>query len=118
MKNYLLIFFSIVLFSCNKEELEITDTFEVTVIGEGFDCHLLLIDFQEKDSTRIENFVSQDWEKGWFRFNAHNLEKEYNIPGQALKVKVRKTKKDELHACTTRDPGYHWVTVLSAELIE
>lgn len=118
MNKYLIIFMSILIFSCNKEELEISDTYEVTVLGEGIDCKLTLIEFHEKDLDRLEEVMDEASAKGWLRYNAYNLDEKYNIPGQVLKVKVRKPKDDELYACTFLDPSYPWVTILKVETVK
>jgi len=99
--------------SCNEESPnEVNKIFQITVAGEGDDCGLLLIDFDQSDKLRIEEITQTS---GWLRFFALNLNKEYNQVGKELKIKVRKTKNEELYACTTLGPAYPWVTVLSVE---
>lgn len=112
MKSFLtvLIFFGFL--SCERGiNPKVDDVFEVTVAGEGVDCGLILIDFQEKDKDRIEKITGRT---GWLRYFAFNLDEEFNQEGQVLIVTVRKTRDDELYACTTQGPGYPWVTILKA----
>ena len=49
------------------------------------------------------------------RYFAFNLDKKFDQVGQILVVTVRKTKTDELYACTTQGPSFPWVTILTAE---
>ena len=99
--------------SCDQDqEPGKSDTFEVTITGEGIDCKLPLIDFQEADLSRIEKITGSRW----VSYHAYNLDKgKFNQLGQVLVVTVRKAYDSELSACTTLGPGYPWVTVTSAE---
>ncbi|MBX2965267.1 MAG: hypothetical protein KF845_03910 [Cyclobacteriaceae bacterium] len=112
MKRVIMVFIVLIVlaFSCNDHEIDNTDTFEVTVAGAN--CGLILIDFNEGDLGRIKNITGSDWS----RYRAYNLDDRFSEIGQKLIVFVRKTKDDELHPCTTMEPGYPWVTVIKAEL--
>ena len=113
MKNYIILGLIITLFSCDKEELEKAETFEVAVVGEGMDCKLTLIEFKEKDLPKIQDLTGTEWKI----FHAYNLDNKFNEIGQSLKVKIRKTSDDELFPCTMLGPTYPWVTILDAEEI-
>jgi hypothetical protein len=97
--------------SCkNETEPEINNTFEVSSTGEGIDCGLILIDFKMEDKDRIEKITG---EVNDLRYFAFNLDKKFDQVGQTLIVTVRRTREDELLACTTQGPSYPWVTVLA-----
>lgn len=91
MKIFVILIYLTVLFSCKKEnEPEINNTFEVTSAGEGIDCGLILIDFQEKDKSKIEKITGQTEELRYFGFN---LDKKFDQIGLVLIVTVRKSKR-------------------------
>lgn len=114
MKRRLILILTVLIFSCVKNEDEITtDTFDVTTAGIGIDCKLILIDFKESDQYRIKKVTNANG----LRYQSYNLDKNsFSNEGLILKVKVRKTFDSELFACTTLGPGYPWVTVLKAEI--
>jgi len=97
-------------FSCKENSIEPDNTFEVTVAGDGIDCKLILIDFQQKDFDRIYQITGGDLA----RFNAYNLDKKFDQVGVVLVVTVRKTENGEYFACRTQGPAYPWVTILTA----
>ncbi len=112
MKKFIILIW-LTLLSCEKKnEQEISNIFEVTSAGGGMDCGLKLIDFEERDKPRIEKITGRN---GWLRFFGFNLDKKFDKVGQVLVITVRKTRDDELFACTTLGPSYPWVTILTAE---
>src|SRR5688572_9350215 len=92
--------------SCDYQEMT-SDTFEVTTAGIGIDCHLVLIDFNERDLERIKNITGSEW----LRYQAYNLDQtQFGDEGKVLTVRVRKPADEELFPCTAQGPGYPWVT--------
>ncbi len=114
MKRLLFTILTVLIFSCDKNEDDIsTDTFDVTTAGIGIDCKLVLIDFKGSDQDRIKKITNANG----LRHQAFNLDKiSFSTDGLILKVKVRKPFDSELFACTTLGPSYPWVTVLNAEI--
>lgn len=112
MKKLIIFIWLISLFSCKEEnQNEISNIFEVTSAGKGIDCGLIVIDFALTDKARIEKLTGGN--KG-LRFFAFNLDTKYQKIGQILTITARKTRDDELFACTTQGPSYPWVTILTA----
>ena len=92
-------------------EQEISNIFEVTSAGKGIDCGLIVIDFALADKARIEKLTGGN---NGLRFFAFNLDTKFDKVGQILIITARRTRDDELYACTTQGPSYPWVTVLTA----
>jgi len=111
MKKLIIFMWLIILFSCKREnEKEINNIFQVTSAGKGIDCGLVLIDFAVTDKARIEKIIG---ENNGLRFFAFNLDTKFEKVGQIFIISARKTRDDELFACTTQGPSYPWVTILS-----
>ena len=103
------------IFACDKEEpaTQPTATFDVTTVGIGPDCRLVLIEFDQSDKVRIKKLTDSDW----LRYQAYNLDKtRFGDEGLALTVKVRNPLPSEIFPCTTVGPGYPWVTVVEADI--
>jgi hypothetical protein len=47
-------------------------------------------------------------------FFAFNHDTKFGKVGQIIIIAARKTRYDELFACTTHGPSYAWVTILTA----
>ena len=113
MKTFIILICLTALLSCKKEnEPEISNTFEVTSVGMGIDCGLILIDFHEIDKSRIGKITGHTAGLRYFGFN---LDKQFDRVGQILIITVRRTTVNELFPCTTLGPSYPWVTVLTVE---
>ena len=116
MKILVILILTALCISCNKDEEAITtDIFEVTTVGIGSDCGLVLIDFNEYDLERLQKLTNTN-ELRYYAFNLDQIK--FGDQGKFLTVKVRRTFDSELFACTTLGIGYPWVTVLEAELKE
>jgi hypothetical protein len=117
MKNLTILLLTILFISCDRNKDEInTDIFEVTTVGIGIDCNLILIEFKECDSARIVKITQPLSLSYGLVYYAYNLDKDiFSASGQILSVRVRKTYESELYACTTLEIGYPWVTVLDAK---
>ena len=114
MKAFLTLICLFGLFSCKKDnDPQINNTFKVTSAGMGIDCGLILIDFNVQDKNRIENITNNT---NGLRYFAFNLDKKFEQVGHILIVTLRKTKNDELYACTTQGPAYPWVTIMTSEI--
>lgn len=117
MKNLTILLLTILFISCDRNKDEInTDIFEVTTVGIGIDCNLILIEFKECDSARIVEITQPLSLSYGLVYYAYNLDKDiFSASGQILSVRVRKTYESELYACTMLEIGYPWVTVLDAK---
>ncbi|WP_057937602.1 hypothetical protein [Algoriphagus resistens] len=116
MKRLTILILIVLSVSCDKNEEElVVSNFEVTTVGSGIDCNLILIDFKASDQDRIEKITNSNS----LRYQAYNLDKNnFSNEGLTLNVSVRKTFDSELYVCTTLGPSHPWVTVLEAELME
>ena len=87
--------------------------FTVTVVNSNdfTTCGLPLISFTEK-----LNEIRQLSDSDVTIFNAFMLKEEFRIEGLKLKIKVRKTRDDELLPCLTMGISWPWVTVLEARI--
>jgi hypothetical protein len=116
MKRLTILILTVLCISCNKDEESIpTGVFEVTTVGIGSDCGLVLIDFNESDLKRLQEITNTN-ELRYYAFNLDQIK--FGDQGNFLTVKVRRTFDSELFACTTLGIGYPWVTVLEAKLKE
>lgn len=115
--HIIFIFYGLML-SCKEDDSlvdrqpEIDNVFQITIARERGDCSLPVIDFDEADKLRVEEITETT---SWLRYYAFNLSKDYVQVGRTLKVRVRKTKPEEMFPCTTYGPGYQCVTVLREE---
>jgi hypothetical protein len=117
MKKITILLLTAFFISCNNNKEEInTGIFEVTTVGIGVDCNLILIEFNKSDSARIVKIAQPLSLPCGLVYQAYNLDKNiFSADGQILTVRVRKTFDSELFACTTLEIGYPWVTVLDAK---
>lgn len=114
MKNVALAIIALILLSCgNDPDEQPSDEFTVNVVGTGIDCRLPLIDFSSADSVRINLLTGSTG----LRYHAFDLDSSFSQIGLTLNVILRPTRDDELFPCTTLGPGYPWVTILDAEIV-
>lgn len=107
----LLITILVISFGCKKEETNYIE-FHVFVYGKGIDCgDLFLLNFLDN----IDELYQITAQEGWQTCYAYSLKEEFKVQGKELLVKIRKPTKDELFPCTHLEPGYPWVTIVSAQ---
>ena len=111
MRTVILLICAISFFGCDKQAGP-GNSFEVVSAGKGIDCGLVLIDFQQTDIDRLETITG---ENGELRYFAFGLDPQFEQDGKAFVVTVRKTREDELFACTAQGPQYPWITILTAK---
>lgn len=95
----------------NKPKL----SFDVTLVSLTADCGVPLIDFKEEDMPYVHEITGNS---SFNRYNAYNLDKRFDEPGQVLTVTIRKVKENELTACLAFGLAYPAVAIVSARLKE
>jgi hypothetical protein len=107
--SLVLIGFTFLLFSCNKdEENNNNELFDAVVIGKGLDCgDSFLIKFNE-NIPGLPNTIDNT-------FYEINLPNEFKEDGKEIKVDFRETKDNEYLICTTLGIGYNAIYILSAK---
>jgi hypothetical protein len=109
MKTFIvLIFLVCVISSCQKEEFDYP--FEAKVLGENRDCHIYAIKFYD-DLEIVESILGYSDSV----YIAYNLPKELQVNNLEILLDFRKTRNNELGACTCLGISYHWLTVINAK---
>jgi hypothetical protein len=98
----------------NDSTFNSDEEFAVTVVNshDFTTCGLPLINFTEKLEKIRELTGGEET-----TFNAFLLKEEFHVDGLKLKIKVRKTRDDELLPCLTWGIAWPWVTVLNARIV-
>ena len=114
--SVILAILTLVVLGCDDDNstLNSDEEFTVTVVNSNdfTACGLPLINFTEK-LDKIRDLTDREEST----FNAFLLKEEFRIDGLKLKIKVRKTRDDELLPCLTLGIAWPWVTVLNARIV-
>jgi len=114
--SVILAILTLVVLGCDDDNstLNSDEEFTVTVVNSNdfTACGLPLINFTEK-LDKIRDLTDREEST----FNAFLLKEEFRIDGLKLKIKVRKTRDDELLLSFTMGISWPWVTVLNARIV-
>jgi len=107
-----LLFLSIVLLSCKKEEASSEFPFEAVVLGVNSDCGLFAVKFTG-GLREVASLVGTT--VGDSIYIAQNLPADLEIDGQKILLDIRLPEPDELSICTSMGPAYSWIYVKAAK---
>jgi hypothetical protein len=100
---------------CDDSESTLNSDEEFTVVvvnsNDFTTCGLPLVNFTDK-LDQIQDLTSSESTT----FNAFQLREEFRVEGLKLRIKVRRTRDDELLPCRAWGISFPWVTVLDARI--
>jgi len=106
-----LIFYGIIVLSCQKDDLPEAYPYEARVVGLNSDCGIYSIKIQ-KDLEIVESIVGSTLDSIYI---AKNLPEEMQISGLEIVLDIREPKGNELGLCTFLGPSYRWLYVIRAK---
>lgn len=114
-KLLFIVIIPIMIFSCEKNQLNIETEYLAEITGFDPNCSLCILQFPDDESLIRKNVGESP---GNF-YLAANLSRGDYAPGQKLKVTIRKAKEGELSSCSKQNPnGYQSIIVTGFEKID